>query len=287
MTNAITRENLTGLKVIRANTAEDLQEQKFEVVNERLTKTILYTNKVQSFLMPGMNLIQSGLSLAVVWIGSFLMSKGAIDYATVTVFAQYAVHVLISFLVISMIFIMLPRGIVSAKRITEVLDTKPTIVDGIGVVTEEKGLVEFRNVSFKYPDAEGYVLEDISFIAKKGETVAFIGSTGSGKSTLINLIPRLFDATTGEVLVDNENVKDYKLSDLNNKIGYIPQKAMLFSGTLRENVAYGKSDASENEIIEALEISQASGLIEKLEGGLDAYISQGGKNVSGGQIRWI
>lgn len=281
--NAITRENLTGLKVIRANNAEDLQEQKFDHINNKLTKTILYTNKVSSFMMPGMNLIQSGLSLAIVWFGSYLMSINSINYATVTVFSQYAVHVLISFLVISMLFIMLPRGIVSAKRINEVLETKPTIVDGKGVSPSIKGQVEFKNVSFKYPDAESYILEDISFTAKQGQTIAFIGSTGSGKSTLINLIPRLFDATDGEVLIDGENIKDYKISELNNKLGYIPQKALLFSGSLRENVAYGNNSASDDEIINALKIAQAEGLIEKLEGGLDAYISQGGKNVSGGQ----
>lgn len=281
--NAITRENLTGLKVIRANNAEDLQEQKFDHVNNKLTKTILYTNKVSSFMMPGMNLIQSGLSLAIVWFGSYLMSINSINYATVTVFSQYAVHVLISFLVISMIFIMLPRGIVSAKRINEVLETKPTILDGKGVSPSIKGQVEFKNVSFKYPDAESYILEDISFTAKRGQTIAFIGSTGSGKSTLINLIPRLFDATDGQVLIDGENIKDYKISELNNKLGYIPQKALLFSGTLRENVAYGNNNASDDEIINALKIAQADNLIEKLEGGLDAYISQGGKNVSGGQ----
>lgn len=285
--NAITRENLTGLKVIRANNAEDLQEQKFEVVNQKLTKTILFTNKVHSFMMPGMSLIQSGLSLAIIWIGSYLMSVNAIDYPTVTVFSQYAVHVLISFLVISMIFIMLPRGIVSAKRINEVLDTKPSILDGKGVCPSIKGCVEFKNVSFKYPDAEDYVLENISFVANKGETVAFIGSTGSGKSTLINLIPRLFDATDGEVLIDGENIKDYKISELNDKLGFVPQKAVLFSGSLRENVAYGKNDASDEEIMNALKTAQAEGLVEKLEGGLDSYISQGGKNVSGGQRQRI
>lgn len=282
--NAITRENLTGLKVIRANNAEDIQEAKFDNVNTRLTKTILFTNKVSSFMMPGMSLIQSGLSLVIVWLGAYLLGNGAVDYATITVFSQYGVHILISFLVISMIFIMLPRGIVSARRIIEVLNTKSSIVDGNGVdETNEIGTVEFRNVSFRYPDAEDNVIENISFKAERGQTIAFIGSTGSGKSTLINLVPRLFDATSGQVLIDGKDIREYKLNQLNDKLGYVPQKAILFSGTLKENVAYGKIDASDEEIVDALKIAQADNLLERLDGGLDAHISQGGKNVSGGQ----
>ena len=284
--NAVTRENLTGIRVIRANNAEDIQEEKFENVNNNLTKTTLFINKVQSFMMPGMTLIQTALSLTIIWLGSFLMSQGAIEYGTIYLFSQYAVQVLISFLVISMIFIMLPRGMVSARRITEVLDTKSSITDGEGKLAE-RGEVVFENVSFKYPDAEEYILSNISFSARPGETVAFIGSTGSGKSTLINLVPRLFDATEGRVLIGGIDVKDMKIHDLNEMIGYVPQKAILFSGTLRENVTYGKNDASDEEVIEALKIAQADGLIEKLEGGLDAHISQGGKNVSGGQRQRI
>ena len=281
--NAVTRENLTGIRVIRANNAENAQEKKFENVNNKVTRTTLFINRVQSFMMPGMTLIQNALSLTIVWLGAYLMGRAAIDYSTVYLFSQYAVHVLMSFLVISMIFIMLPRGMVSAKRITEVLDTKPSIVDGEGREQTEKGQVIFENVSFKYPDAEDYVLENISFTAKAGETVAFIGSTGSGKSTLINLVPRLFDVTEGRVLVNGVDVREYKLKELNNVLGYVPQKAVLFSGTLRENVCYGKQGATDEDVLESLKIAQAEGLLEKLEGGLDAHISQGGKNVSGGQ----
>jgi len=285
--NNITRENLTGIRVIRANNAEETQEDKFENVNNRVTKTILYVNRVQSFMMPGMSFIQSALSLTIVWLGSYLMSQAVIDYSTIYLFSQYAVHVLMSFLIISVIFITLPRGMVSARRITEVLDTKPSILDGNSEKGERSGEVVFENVSFKYPDAEDYILENINFTAKAGQTIAFIGSTGSGKSTLINLVPRLYDVTSGKVFVNGQDVKDYKISDLNNIIGYVPQKAVLFSGTLRENVTYGKNNASDEDVIEALNIAQASSLVERLEGGLDYYISQGGKNVSGGQRQRI
>lgn len=293
--NGVTRENLTGLRVVRAYSAEDIQQEKFENVNKNLTKTNLFVNRVSSILMPGMTLIMSGLSLAIVWISAYLINKDPAFVETMSIFTQYAMHVVISFLVISMLFIMFPRGQVSARRIQEVLKTKSKIVDGnvdeetIKSSTESlgyempKGEVEFKNVSFKYPDADGYVLENISFKATKGQTVAFIGSTGSGKSTLINLIPRFYDVTEGEVLVDGVNVKNYKLKTLNNKLGYVPQKGILFSGTVDSNIKYGDENASEQQVAKALHIAQATSFVSKLDGGINYAISQGGKNVSGGQ----
>ena len=293
--NGVTRENLTGLRVVRAYSAEDIQQEKFENVNKNLTKTNLFVNRVSSILMPGMTLIMSGLSLAIVWISAYLINKDPAFVETMSIFTQYAMHVVISFLVISMLFIVFPRGQVSARRIQEVLKTKSKIVDGnvdeetIKSSTESlgyempKGEVEFKNVSFKYPDADGYVLENISFKATKGQTVAFIGSTGSGKSTLINLIPRFYDVTEGEVLVDGVNVKNYKLKTLNNKLGYVPQKGILFSGTVDSNIKYGDENASEQQVAKALHIAQATSFVSKLDGGINYAISQGGKNVSGGQ----
>ncbi len=292
--NGVARENLTGLRVVRANSAEQIQEAKFDKVNNDLTKTGLFINRVASIMQPGMSLVMSGLALAIVWISAFIINKNPAFFETMATFTQYAMHVVMSFLVVSMLFIMFPRGQVSANRILEVLNTKPKILDG--EVDENvlslnsktlgyempKGEVEFRNVSFKYPDAEGYVLENISFKAQKGQTVAFIGSTGSGKSTLINLIPRFYDATEGEVLIDGVNVKNYKIETLNNKLGYVPQKGVLFSGSVESNVKYGKDDATEEEVARALKIAQAN-FVNKLEGGTSYHISQGGKNVSGGQ----
>lgn len=292
--NGVARENLTGLRVVRANSAEQIQEAKFDKVNGDLTKTGLFINRVASIMHPGMSLVMSGLALAIVWIGAFIINKDPNFIDTMLTFTQYAMHVVMSFLVVSMLFIMFPRGQVSANRVLEVLNTKPKILDG--EVDENvlslnsktlgyempKGEVEFRNVSFKYPDAEGYVLENISFKAKKGQTVAFIGSTGSGKSTLINLIPRFYDATEGEVLIDGVNVKNYKIETLNNKLGYVPQRGVLFSGSVESNVKYGKDDATEEEVRRALKIAQAN-FVNKLEGGTNYHISQGGKNVSGGQ----
>lgn len=280
--NNVTRENLTGLRVVRAYNAEKEQEQKFEVVNEDLTKTNLFVNRLMALLFPGMNIIMNGLSVAIYVLGAYLINGGSLEYSTMVTFVSYAMNILMSFMFISMMFVMVPRGVVSARRINEVLLTKTKIHDGVGAEGKEKGSVEFKNVFFKYPDAEEYVLEDISFKVNKGETIAFIGSTGSGKSTLINLIPRFFDATSGEILVDGVDVKDYKLSDLNDKIGYVPQKGYLFSGTIRSNLCYGAENASEEKLVEALKISQ-SNFVKKLDGGLDHEIAQGGTNVSGGQ----
>ena len=289
----VTRENLTGVRVVRAYNAESFQADKFESANSELTSTQLFTNRAMVIMMPVMLLLMSGLSLAIYWIGAHMIETAAVAdklviFSNMVVFSQYAMQVIMSFIMLVVIFIMMPRASVSAKRINEVLDTKPTIIGGTadsgkpGLVGE----VTFNNVSFKYPDAAEYVLENVSFTAKQGETVAFIGSTGSGKSTLINLVPRFFDATEGEVLIDGINVKEYKLEALYNKIGYVPQKAVLFRGTVDSNVAYGDNGADEYsdlDIKAAVEIAQAAGFVENMEGGYDAAISQGGANVSGGE----
>lgn len=289
--NRVTRENLTGLRVVRAYNAEAFESKKFEKANQELTGTNLVVNRLMAILSPGMQLMVSGLSLAIYWIGAYLID--AVDVANrlvlfsdMVVFMSYSMLIVMSFVMLTMIFIMLPRAVVSAKRIGEVLNTKPSIIDGKGdVAPTEQGTVEFKNVSFKYPNADEYVLKDISFKVNKGDTVAFIGSTGSGKSTLINLVPRFYDVTDGEVLVDGVNVKDYKQADLLNKIGYVSQKAVLFSGTVRSNICYGdngKPEPTDDEINNALSISQAS-FVNKMPDGLDSHIAQGGTNVSGGQ----
>ena len=274
---------MTGLRVVRAYNAEAEQEAKFDNANKDLTKTTLFVNRVTAFLFPGMDLIMYGLSLAIYWFGAYLINNGSLFYPDLVTFTQYAMHVLMSFMFISMLFVMIPRGIVSARRVRDVLSTKTKIHDGSDQQEKtSKGTIEFKNVSFCYPDAEVKVLEEISFTANAGETVAFIGSTGSGKSTLINLIPRFFDATEGQILIDGKDIKDYKLEDLNNLLGYVPQKGYLFSGTIKSNLQYGKKDATEEEMQKALSIAQAD-FVKKLEGGLDYEIAQGGTNVSGGQ----
>ncbi len=289
----VTRENLSGTRVVRAYNAEDYQEQKFETANKELTSATLFTNRAMSIMMPVISLIMSGLSLSIYWIGAYLIdAAGAPDklmlFSNMVVFSQYAMQVIMAFMMLVMIFIMLPRASVSAKRINEVLDTESAIKEGN--VTSGKpghaGEVIFSHVSFKYPDAADYVLEDISFTAKQGETIAFIGSTGSGKSTLINLIPRFFDATEGEVFIDGVNVKDYKLETLYNKIGYVPQKAVLFKGTVSSNVAYGDNGGDEysnNDVKKAVQIAQGADFVEMMEGQYGALIAQGGTNISGGQ----
>lgn len=280
--NGVTRENLTGIKVVRAYNAEKIQEEKFDKVNTELTKTDLFINRVFSIMTPGMQLIMGGLSLAIVWVGAYLIAGGSISLAVMTTFTQYAMKVIISFLMLSVLFIMVPRGFVSGNRIYEVLKTENKIINGTVTTSEEEGTIEFKNVSFKYPDSDDYVLKNISFSVNKGETVAFIGSTGSGKSTLINLVPRFYDATEGEILVDGINVKEYDLNSLYKKLGYVPQKSFLFSGTVEENIKYGDENATKEQVNHALKTAQAS-FVEKLEGGLKYPISQGGKNVSGGQ----
>ncbi|GAA4653266.1 ABC transporter ATP-binding protein [Anaerocolumna aminovalerica] len=291
--NKITRENLTGLRVVRAYNAEAYQEEKFEKANDDLTGTHLYTSRGMAVMMPMMSMIMSGLSLAIYWIGAYLINNAeAMDklaiFSNMVVFSSYAMQVIMSFMMLAMMFIILPRASVSAKRINEVLDTEPTILDG----REHSGKpghigeVEFKNVSFKYPGAADYVLQNISFTVKQGETIAFIGSTGSGKSTLINLVPRFFDVTEGEVLIDGVNVKDYAGESLFNKIGYVPQKAVLFRGTVSSNVGYGengKEAPTVDEIKRAVSIAQGTDFVESMNGQYEGDISQGGTNISGGQ----
>lgn len=291
--NRVTRENLTGVRVVRAYNAEQYQQQKFDKANSELTSTHLFTMRVMAIMNPGMNIIMSGLSLAIYWIGAFLINQaGLMDrmgiFSNMVVFSSYAVQVIVAFTMLTMIFIMLPRAAVSAKRICDVLDTKPAIIEGdvTEVDTGLNGTIEFKNVSFKYPGSKNYVLEDISFTASKGETVAFIGATGSGKSTLINLIPRFYDATEGEVLVNGINVRDYKSETLNNLLGYVSQRAVMFSGSVKSNVAYGDGrieNYTDQMVNDALDIAQASEFVSKLENGIEAPIAQGGTNVSGGQ----
>ena len=281
--NGVTRENLTGIKVVRAYNAEKLQEEKFDNVNTSLTKTNLFIDRMFSLMFPSMQLIMNGLSLAIIWVGGYLISDGALDLANLTIFTQYAMQVLISFLLLSMLFIIIPRGIVSGNRIYEILKTKNKIINGNASNDKIDGALEFKNVSFKYPDSDDYVLKNINFEVKKGETVAFIGSTGSGKSTLINLVPRFYDVSEGEVMISGTDVREYNLKSLYEKLGYVPQKSFLFSGTVRDNIKYGKEDATDEEVLGALKTAQALNFVEKLENGLDYQISQGGKNVSGGQ----
>lgn len=289
--NRVSRENLTGLRVIRAYNAEGYQEDKFSDANQTLTRTNLFANNVLAVLMPSITMIMSGLSLAIYWVGAVLIqSAGMSDkmdlFSDMIVFSSYAIQVVMAFMMLIMIFILMPRAHVSAKRINEVLDTKLSLSNGSMTASSSKlvGEVEFRNVSFKYPDADDYVIKDISFTAKKGETVAFIGSTGCGKSTVVNLIPRFYDATEGEVLVDGVNVNQYKQSALRNKMGYVSQKAILFGGTVTSNIAFGDngSDVSA-EVVDAVYTSQASDFVEKMEGSYEALIAQGGSNLSGGQ----
>ena len=292
--NQVPRENLTGLNVVRAYNAEAYQEEKFEKVNKDLTDTHWFTSKTMAFMMPTIMMIMNGLSLAIYWIGAVLINdaqdmQGKFTlFSDMVVFSSYAMQVVMSFMMLVMIFIMLPRASVAAKRILEVLDTEPSIEDGTRDTfpVMKDGEVEFKDVSFKYPDAEEYVLEHISFSAKKGETIAFIGATGCGKSTAINLIPRFYDATEGEVFVDGVNVKEYTQEALHNKIGYVSQKAILFSGTIADNVAYGengKAPATQDDIAMAVKVAQASEFVEKKDQGYDGYVAQGGSNFSGGQ----
>ena len=290
--NGVTRENLTGIRVVRAFNAEDYQEVKFNKVNTDLTDLQLYNQKKFAIMSPIMYMIMYCLTLAIYFVGAYLIENSVMAdkieiFGNMVVFSSYAMQVIMSFLMLAMIFMILPRAQVSANRINEVLDTKESIKEGsFDGKTEEVGTVEFKNVSFRYPDADEYLLRNISFKANKGETVAFIGSTGSGKSTLINLIPRFYDATDGEVLVDGVNVKEYTEEALNNKLGYVPQKAVMFNGTVNYNIAYGdngKGEISEKKIKEAAKVAQASEFVEKMDDKYETHIAQGGTNVSGGQ----
>ena len=290
--NGVTRENLTGIRVVRAFNAEKYQEDKFSKVNNELTNTQLFNQKAFAIMQPVMYLVMYFLTLSIYFIGADLINKAMMSdklslFSDMVVFSSYSMQVIMSFLMLAMIFMMLPRASVSAKRINEVLDTELSIKDGeFNGNIKETGTVEFKNVSFKYPDAEEYLLKDISFKANKGETVAFIGSTGSGKSSLINLIPRFYDATDGEVLVDGVDVKEYKQESLRNKISYVPQKATLFHGTVSSNVSFGdngKGKIKAKKIEEAVRVAQAEEFVSKMDKTYDAAIAQGGTNVSGGQ----
>ena len=281
--NGVTRENLTGIRVVRAYNAEDYQQNKFEKANTEFTGTQLFTGRLLALMSPIMMLVMNGLTLAIYWIGASLMNAGEIEYQTIVSFMTLASQVIMAFLMMLMMFILLPRASVAAKRINEVLETELSVKDPeTETPVKECGTVEFRDVSFRYPDADADVFEHISFRAEKGQTIAFIGSTGSGKSTLINLVPRFYDATEGEVLVDGVNVKELKQSTLRDKIGYVPQKGALFTGTVSENIGFG-GKADRQEIEEAAKIAEADGFIGEMENGYDSPIAQGGKNVSGGQ----
>ena len=287
------REDLTGQLVVRAYNAEGYQEGKFDAANSALTKTQLFANRTMSVLSPGVQLVMSGLSLAIYWIGACLIQNARMGeklplFSEMVVFSQYAIQVVMSFMMLVMIFILLPRASVSARRINEVLDMEPSVSDGTATrgSAGHEGEIEFKNVSFRYPDAQEDVLSDISFTARRGETVAFIGSTGSGKSTLINLIPRFYDATKGQVLVDGVDVREYTQAALRNRIGYVSQKAFLFSGTVRSNVAYGDNGRDgflDSDIVDSVYTAQAGDFVEKMADGFDGYIAQGGSNLSGGQ----
>ena len=300
--NLVARENLTGLRVVRAYNAEDYQEAKFTKANKELTDTQLFTNRAMAIMMPLMNTIMNGLMLAVYWIGAYLIDAADLTdklttFANMVVFSSYSVQVIMSFLLMSMVFVLWPRADVSAQRVLEVIDTKPLITDGTHTEGEpgKQGEIEFRNVSFTYPDSRKAMLEGISFTAKKGQTVAFIGSTGSGKSSLINLVPRFYDATQGQVLVDGVDVRDYTLKALRDKIGYVPQQSFLFKGTIASNVSYGDksgsksgseeagTDADMTNVRKACEVAQATEFVEKKDNTYESSIAQGGSNVSGGQ----
>lgn len=283
--NRVTRENLTGIRVVRAYNAEKFQEDKFEKANTELTKANLFSNRVMGLLTPTMSFVSSGISLAIYWIGAYLIDSASITerltiFSDMVVFSSYAMQVIMAFTMLTMMFIMLPRVLVSARRINEVLDTEISLKDGKLETTDTnvQGQIEFRNVSFKYPDAGDYVLENISFTANTGETVAIIGSTGSGKSTLVNLIPRFYDATEGEILVDGVNVKNYTQKGLRNKLGYVSQRAVLFSGSVQSNVHYGDNERNDyhiDDMVDAIQIAQARDFVEKMDGQYDARIAGG------------
>ena len=290
--NGVTRENLSGIRVIRAFNAEKYQTSKFKEVNDDLTNMQLFNQRCFALMNPVMNLVHHALVLGIYIIGAILIvNAGMVEkvtlFSNMVVFSSYGMHVIMSFLMLSMIFMMIPRAQISANRINEVLDEEISVVEGtFEGNTEEVGTVEFKNVSFKYPDADEYILKNISFKVNKGETIAFIGSTGSGKSTLINLVPRFYDATDGEVLVDGINVREYTTEALNNKLGYVPQKAVMFTGTVEENVSYGdngKGDISLDKVKEAVKVAQGKDFVEKMEDSYQAHIARGGTNISGGQ----
>ncbi len=287
--NQVTRENLTGIRVIRAYNGETYQRNKFEAVNNEFTKTNMFTGKTMAFLSPIMSGVMNGVSLAIYWIGAIVINAAALTevgglFADMVVFMSYGMQIIMSFIMLTMMFMIAPRALVSAKRINEVLDTNTSVADGAGVgVTESKGNIEFKDVSFRYPDADEYVLSDISFTAEKGQTVALIGATGSGKSTVVNLVSRFYDTTDGEVLIDGHNVKEYTKEELASKIGYVSQKAVLFSGDIRSNIDFGDNNADDQTIENAVAVSQSADFVAKQEGGIMGHVAQNGTNFSGGQ----
>ena len=290
--NGVTRENVTGIRVIHAFNAEKFQEERFEDVNNELTSTHLYIQRRFAFMQPVMMFVNHTLTLGIYFIGAFLINEaGMLNkinlFSDMVVFSSYGMQVIMSFLMLALVFMLIPRAQISAKRINEILEEEVSIKDGnFDGITGLAGTVEFKNVSFKYPDADENIIENISFIANKGETVAFIGSTGSGKSTLINLVPRFYDVTEGAILVDGVNVKDYKISALNNKIGYVPQKAVMFTGSVKDNVTYGdngKGKINEDVVREAIKVAQAEEFVSKMDNDINSHIARGGTNVSGGQ----
>jgi len=290
--NGVTRENLSGIRVIHAFNAEKFQTNRFENTNNELTNMQLFNQRCFAIMQPIMYLVMNGLTIGIYLIGAYLINDALIGdkitlFSNMVVFSSYGMQVISSFLMLAMIFMIIPRTSISAKRINEILDEKESIIDGtFEGVTKEKGTIEFKNVSFKYPDADEYILKNISFKVNKGETIAFIGSTGSGKSTLINLIPRFYDVTEGEIIIDGVNVKEYTQESLHNKIGYVPQKAVMFTGTISENVAYGdngKKEITKKEIEEAVRVAQGKDFVEKMEQKYESHIARGGTNISGGQ----
>ena len=292
--NEVTRENLMGIRVVRAFNAEEYQQEKFQNVNNSLTNLQLFNQKAMSIMAPVMYLVMYMLTLVIYFIGAYLIKDALMAdkialFGDMVVFSSYAMQIIMSFLMLAMIFMILPRAEVSASRINEVLDTNISVKDGNVETKKEVGTIEFKNVSFKYPDAEEYVLRNISFKANKGDTVAFIGSTGSGKSTLVNLIVRFYDVTDGEILIDGVNIKDYKLEYLYKLIGYVPQRAVLFNETVNSNIRYGEAmeEISDKKIVEAARVAQADEFISKMDEGYESHIAQGGTNVSGGQKQRI
>ena len=289
--NRVTRENLAGIRVVRAYNAESYQEEKSETANRELTDTNLSANRALAVMFPTMMLVMNGLSLAIYWIGAILIDAAGMPtdkmalFSDMIVFSSYAMQVVMSFIMLVMIFMILPRAMVASKRIQEVINTEPSIRDGHGTDAPREGSVEFRNVSFRYPGTSGYVLHDVSFTASKGETVAFIGATGSGKTTIVDLIPRFYDATEGQVLVDGVDVREYRLHDLRDRIGYVPQKAFMFKGTVDSNVRYGdgSEEVTEEQVRRAVRIAQATEFVEAKEGQYESEVAQGGSNLSGGQ----
>lgn len=284
--NLVARENLTGLRVVRAFNNEKVEEKKFDKTNDELMKLNLFVNRLMIILQPFMMLLMNIALVAIVWFGAQLVSDGSVEIGNMMAFMQYATQVIMSFLMISIIFIMVPRASVSAKRVSEVIDTESTIRDPKDPKKPSKnghGHIEFRDVTFTYPDADSPVLSGINFTAEPGQTTAFIGSTGSGKSTLIGLIPRFYDVSAGQVLIDGVDIRDLRLTDLYDQIGYVPQKGVLFSGTVKSNITYGNKHATAKDINQAAKVAQASEFIKKLESGIDSNIAQGGSNVSGGQ----